>query len=311
MPKASFNPDLAKQGGGGVEAGKYRVKSAKTQNIKTDFRPNQLYLVLDLITLDANWQPVREAEQQDMRLSFGQESLKHYRPAVAKNETDLDPVPQSDEPDAEGNTVHMLDSEPFNKSTAAMVFLESLAKQGFPKATLNNAYAPDFAGLEFELASYSPKDCNDKFGMRLNTKPVKDKDDSTKTIDITYKVATKWNNPNYLSGNSSTTSSTSTAATQSTSTGAASVESPEDLTTKVLKLVAERKKGSEIKSMQALFGFVTNEYTKHNPKLPPSQLAAVQSLVKNPEFVAEKFAEIGVTAEYDNDGKPTKFTVPA
>lgn len=312
MPKMSLNPDLAKQGGGGVEAGNYRVKIAKNANIKTDYRPNQIYFVLDLATLDANFQPVRDSEDQELKLSYGQESLKHYRVGVAKDANDQDPVAKSDDPDQEGNTIVPQDSEPFNKSCAAMVFLESLKKQGFPVDILNRGYAPDFQGLEFTLASYSPKECNDKFGTRLNTKPVKDKDDPTKTIDITYKVVTKWNNPNYLGGASSAAAS-GTTTSSAAPTNAVATESAEELLPKVLKVVAERKKGTEIKSKQALFGFVTNEYTKHNPKLPPSKLPEVQKIVNdNLEFVAEVFAEYGVTAERNDEGVLTgKFLVPA
>lgn len=311
MPKMSLNPDLAKQGGGGVEAGNYRVKAAKNANIKTDYRPNQIYLVLDLAQLDASFQAVREAEDQDLRLSYGQESLKHYRVGVARDANDQDPTPKSDNPDEEGNTIVPQDAEPFNKSCAAMVFLESLKKQGFPIDVLNRGFAPDFAGMEFTLASYSPKECNEKFGTRLNTKPVKDKDDPNKTVDITYKVVTKWNNPNYLGGGQSTST---TSSSSGTSTAApTTTETAEELTTKVLKVVADRKKGTEIKSKQALYGFVTNEYTKHNPKLPPAKLPEVQAVINNNlEFVADAFAELGVTAERDANGVLTgKFQVPA
>lgn len=309
MPKLSLNPEHAKQGGGGIEAGKYRVKAAKNQNIKTDYRANQLYLVLDLIQLDANWQPVREAEEQELRLSYGAESLKHFRPAVAKSATDPDPVPQSDAPDAEGNTIFALDSEPVNRSCAVMVMMDSLMKHGFPKATLDNGYAPDFVGMEFELASYSPKECNEKFGTRLNTKPMKDKDDPTKTVDITYKVAVKWNNPNYLSGAStvgSATTTTTTAAQVATAN-----ESPEELAAKVLKVVIDKKKGSEIKSAQAVNGFVTNAYTQHNPKLPASQLSAVQALVKDPASLAKILVNVGVDVPFDDEtGEPKPVTYP-
>lgn len=306
MQKASFNPDLAKQGGGGVEAGKYRIKAAKTQNIKTDYKANQLYLVLDLIQLDANWQPVREAEEQELRLSFGNESLKHYRPAKANGPTDPDPVDQGDAPDAEGNTVGVLDSEPFNRSTSAMVFFDSLAKHGFSKEKLNECYTPMFAGMEFELASYSPKECNEKFGTRLNTKPMKDKEDPTRTVDITYKVAVKWNNPNYLSGQS--TANTAAAPAQTT---ASPSESPEELAAKVLKVVIDKKKGSEIKSAQAVNGFVTNAYTQHNPKLPASQLSAVQALVKDPASLAKILVNVGVDVPFDDEtGEPKPVTYP-
>lgn len=310
----TLNPDLAKQGGGGVEAGNYRVKSAKNQNVKTDYRPNQIYLVLALDQLDANFQPVREGEEQELRLSYGQESLKHYRVGVARDGNDQDPVAQSDEPDVEGNTIVPLDSEPFNKSCAAMVFLESLKKQGFPVETLNNGFAPDFAGMEFTLASYSPKECNDKFGTRLNTRPVQDRQDPTKTIEITYKVVTKWHNPNYLGSAASqgaTTATASAPAGGSASTTTVS-ETPDELFTKVLKIVAERKKGGEIKSWQAFQGFVTNEYVKHNPKLPLSQLPAVQALSKDKEKVVEKLSELGIVPTYDDAGQATGvFQIPA
>lgn len=309
----TLNPDLAKQGGGGVEAGNYRVKSAKNQNVKTDYRPNQIYLVLALDQLDANFQPVREGEEQELRLSYGQESLKHYRVGVARDGNDQDPVAQSDEPDVEGNTIVPLDSEPFNKSCAAMVFLESLKKQGFPVETLNNGFAPDFAGMEFTLASYSPKECNDKFGTRLNTRPVQDRQDPTKTIEITYKVVTKWHNPNYLGSAASQSGAATTASTTTSgSAPAATAETPDELFTKVLKIVAERKKGGEIKSWQALQGFVTNEYVKHNPKLPASQLPAVQALSKDKEKVIGHMLDIGITPVYDGAGQPTgAFQVPA
>ncbi|HEV2174358.1 MAG TPA: hypothetical protein VGR71_12360 [Nitrospira sp.] len=299
MPKMSLNPDLAKQGGGGVEAGNYRVKSAKNQNIKTDYRPNQIYLLLDLATLDANFQLVREAEDQDLRLSYGAESLKHYRVGVAKDANDPDPVAKGDNPDEEGNTIVPQDSEPFNKSCAAMVFLESLKKQGFPVDVLNRGYAPDFAGMEFTLASYSPKECNEKFGTRLNTKPVKDKDDPTKTIDITYKVVTKWNNPNYL-GQSSGSQQTSTGnATAPAQAPAGNTESGQELLTKAIKVVIDRKKGGEIKSEQAMTGFVVNGFTQS--KLPAAKLSEVQALIKDGKAVALALQANGVPVAFNED----------
>ena len=304
MKKGSLNPDLAKQGGLGIEKGKFLVKSAKFQNRKTEYRENQMYLVLGCAVLDDNYQPVREAEDVDLQFSFGKESLKHFRPALGKDVNDQDPVDQGDAPDAEGNTFGLLDGEPVNRSTAVMVLFDSLVKQGFPKATLDLGWAPSFVGLQFELATYTSKECNEKFGTRLNTKPMKDADGTEKPVS--YKVAVKWQNPNYLSGAAAAPTATTTGAAPVT----ASSESDEDLLTRVIKVVADRKKGSEIKTEQALFGFVTNEYTKHNPKLPTARLAAVQALAKNAAAVAKAFVEAGLPVEFDDDGAPKPITYP-
>src|SRR5215469_14172233 len=177
--KGSFNPDLAKQGGGGLEKGKVRVKAGKTQNIKTDFKANQLYLVLDVEMLDENWNTVREAE-------------------------------------------------PVGRSTGIMVFFDSLVKHGFPKAILDLGWAPSFVGMEFEFATYTSKECNEKFGTRLSTKPIERTDDkgNKESVNVTYKVATKWNNVNYL-GNGNGVSSASSQIATGTATSAAASEPDE------------------------------------------------------------------------------------
>ena len=311
--KGSLNPDLAKQGGGGVEKGKFLVKTAKYQNIKTDYKANQLYLVFGCAVLDDTYNPVREAEDIEIRWSFGTESLKHFRPAVGKDANDQNPTEKTDNPDDEGNTFMIVDGEPVNRSTGVMVLMDSLVKQGFPKATLDLGWAPSFVGMQFELATYTAKECNEKFGTRLNTKPVERTDDkgNKESATITYKVVVKWQNPNYL-GQSSTSQAASTgASTAAAAVPASTNESPEELLTKVLKMVTTRKKGSEIKSQQALFGFVTNEYTKHDPKLPAAQLSAVQSLTKDPGAVAKALFNIGLPIELDDDsGEPKPVTYP-
>lgn len=309
--KGSLNPDLAKQGGGGVEKGKFLIKASEYKNIKTDYKANQLYLVWNCALLDDNYNPVREAEDVEIRFSFGTESLKHFRPAVGKDASDQNPTEKSDSPDEVGNTFVITDGEPVSRSTGVMVLMDSLVKQGFPKATLDLGWAPSFVGMQFELATYTAKECNEKFGTRLNTKPVERTDDkgNKESATITYKVVVKWQNPNYLSGPATSTASSAPATT--TNASVTSSESPEDLFTKVLKVVVTRKKGGEIKSQQALFGFVTNEYTKHDPKLPASQLSAVQGLTKDPAQVAKALFNIGVITELnDETGEPNPVTYP-
>jgi hypothetical protein len=314
MKKGSFNPDLAKQGGLVVEKGKFQVKSAKIQNRKTDYRENQMYLILSCAVLDDNYNQVRESEDIDLQFSFGKESLKHFRPAVGKNVNDTDPVEQSDAPDAEGNTFGLLDNEPVNRSTAVMVLYDSLVKQGFPKATLDLGWAPLFVGMQFELATYTSKECNEKFGTRLNTRPIKDEKTGEEKL-VSYRVCVKWQNPNYLSspvsvGVLATSTSTATSSPVSGGVSATTTESDKDLLTRVIKVVADRKKGSEIKTEEAFHAFVTNEYIKHNPKLPSSRLAAVQALAKNALEVAKSFIEAGLPVELNDDGQPKPITYP-
>jgi hypothetical protein len=294
MPgRANWNPTQARQGGGGIEAGKYRVTAAKTQNLKSEYRPNQLNLVLTVATLDAAGHPVRDAEAQELRVSFGEKSLADFHPGFAAT-AEADTVDdRGDGIDAEGNTIYMLNETQFNKSCGAIVFLESLRKQGFPEAILNRTYAPDLIGLDFELATMTPKECNDKYGLRLNTKPMKDKDDPTKEVSITYKVVKTWLNPTYLGGTSTPAASASTGATNEAS--ATTSESVDAIATRVLHIIAERKKGQTVKSPAALLGFFTNEYSKVTPKLPPTMLAVCQAKLKDEDFLITALSEIGAT----------------
>ncbi len=290
MPKASLNPDRAKQGGGGVEAGNYQAEAVKFANIKTDFRPNQLYLVMDCAVLDKDGDKVRGADNVEITLSFGQKSLEAFHPGEASGPDDADPTDQGDGVDAEGNTVWCSGEESFNKSAGAIVFMESLAKAGFPKAILDRCYAPDLVGLKFALATEEPKKLNEKYGLRLNTKPMKDAQTGS-DVNITYKVAEKWLNPNYLSGGDA-------KAKGGKANGAAKDEpalSGEDLAMHVLGEVAKLKAGEKnaIKSKNALVGFFTNVFTKGKYKGLPE----AQKLVKDDDWLAGAVATLGGTYE--------------
>jgi len=292
MPKASLNPDRAKQGGGGVEAGNYQAEAVKFANIKTDFRPNQLYLVMDCAVLDKDGDKVRGADNVEITLSFGQKSLEAFHPGEASGPDDADPTDQGDGVDAEGNTVWCSGEESFNKSAGAIVFMESLAKAGFPKAILDRCYAPDLVGLKFALATEEPRKLNEKYGLRLNTKPMKDAQ-SGEPVNITYKVAEKWLNPNYLSGGDA-------KAKGGKANGAAKEESkptdPEEIAKLVLAEVAKQKAGDKnaIKSKNALVGFFTNAYTKAKYKPGPT-LVEAQKFIKDEEWLVGAVAELGGT----------------
>jgi hypothetical protein len=289
MAKASLNPDRAKQGGGGVEAGNYQAEAVKFANIKTDFRPNQLYLVMDCAVLDKDGDKVRGADNVEIQLSFGQKSLEAFHPGTASGPDDTDPQDEGDGVDAEGNTVWCSGDESFNKSAGAIVFMESLAKAGFPKATLDRCYAPDLVGLKFALATEEPKKLNEKYGLRLNTKPMKDARDGSDVV-ITYKVAEKWLNPNYLSGGDAKAKKANGKVDHEE---AAKPTDPEEIAKEVLGIVAAQKAGekNKIKSKQALLGFFTNAYTKG--KYDAKQLVTVQKLVKDDDWIVGAVAELG------------------
>lgn len=297
MARPSLNPDKAAQGGGGIEAGNYEVLGAKFANIKTDFRPNQLYLALTLGVCDKDGDRVRGADDVDMHVSFGEKSLEAFHPGQADSPTG-DAEDQGDAPDAEGNTVYCEDGAQFNKSCGTIVFMESLAKAGFPKNILDRCYADDFVGLKFALASKPPKELNERFGLRLNTKPMTDRK-TGQPVDITYKIADKWLNPNYLSGGD--------AKPKGKANGKVAEDAPaltgKDLAMHVMGEVAKLKAGEKnaLKSKNALVGFFTNVFTKGKHKGLPE----AQKLVKDDEWLAEAVSELG--GFYDTETGVTTF----
>ncbi len=299
MPRPSLNPDKAKQSGGGVEAGNYEVVTAKFQAIKTDYRPNQLYLVLESAVLDKDADRVRGADPVEITLSFGAKSLEAFHPGEAGGPDDADPSDLGDSADTEGNSIYCLGDESFNKSASALVFMETLAKSGFPKNILDRCYAPDLVGLKFTLDTITPKEANDKYALRLNTKPMKDRE-TGEDVTITYKVCSKWLNPNFLSKDGKKEKSDKGEKATAGSNGnaeAAKATDPEEITKNVLALVAKLKAGekNKVKTKAALVGFFTNEYAKS--KQNPKQLSECHKLVKNDDWLTEALAELG--AVYD------------
>ncbi len=286
MPRVSLDPGKAKQGGSAVEAGNYLVTAAKFQNLKTDFRPNQPYIVFGCDVLDKDGDPVRGADPVEMNFSFGEKALELFHPGQADKPGE-EPEDQGDGLDAEGNTIYCTeDGGQFNKSCGAMVLFESLIKHGFPKEILDQCWAPAFVGLKFSMDTKEGRAINEQFGTRLSTKPTKDGG------TVTYKVATKWLNPNYLSGGD--------AKAKGKPNGKVAEDTkptdPEEIAKLVLAEVAKQKAGDEnaIKSKNALVGFFTNVYTKAKYK-PGTTLTEAQKYIKDEEWLVGAVAELGGT----------------
>lgn len=285
--RPSGNPDKAKQGGGGVEAGNYLVNAAKFQNMKSDYKVCQPTLVFGCDVLDKDGDLVRGEEPVEMYFSFGAKSLEAFHPGQSSGPDDDQPEDQGDGVDAEGNTIYCAGDEQFNASCGAIVFNTSLAKAGFPKNILDRCYAPDYVGLKFALATRTSKELNEKMGTRLSTKPTKDGG------TVTYKVAEKWLNPNYLmNGAGSNKKSTKTSAEPESK---AKPTEPEEIAKEVLEIVSREKAGPKntIKTKQALVGFFTNAYTKG--KYDPKKLKACQDFIKDEDWIVGAVAELGGT----------------
>ncbi len=303
MPRPSLNPEKARTGGGGIEAGNYEVVAAKFQNIKTDYRPNQLNMLFDLATLDKDGDRVRGADPVEMHLSFGQKSLEAFHPGQGKNQDDDDPQDMTDAVDAEGNTIFCKGNEQFSASCAALVFQKSLTALGFPKELQDKCWAPAYTGLKFSLDTLDPKTLNDRLKLRLNTKPMKDEDGQERAV--TYKIATKWLNPNYL------TSGTSANGAKSSASAAPAATSPEEIAAACIRKVAVQRAGPKnaIKTKQSLAGFATNAFATGKYK---ANLADVRKFFEDDDWIAAQVAEIGGEMDFNDDGAWTgKVTFPA
>lgn len=290
MPRPSLNPEKAKQGGGGPEAGNYLVTAAKFQNLKTDYKVNQLHQVFECTVLDKDGDAVRGADPVDLHFSFGEKSLEAFHPGQADS-PEANTEDQGMAIDAEGNTVYC-DEEgaQFNKSCGAIVFNETLVKHGFPKSVLDRCWAEDFVGLKFELAVKNSKEINDKYGTRLSTKPTKDGG------IVTYKIAEKWLNPNFLSKDGKKAKDGAKGADKSddgADTKPAKLTDPEEIAKHVLGLVAGSRAGEKgkIKTKAQLVGFFTNEYARS--KQDPKKLSECQKMVKDDDWIIGAIAELG------------------
>ena len=291
--RASLNPDKARQGGGGIEAGNYAIAAAAFRVIKTDYKPTQPALVLDLEQLDKDGDPVRGADTvSDVVFSLGEKALEAFHPGTVDSADAEDVEDQGSDVNAEGNTLFVAeDGAQLNKSCGAMVLMESLLKLGVPKPILARCYAPDFVGMKFSLATKTGKEINEWLGTRLSTKPTSDGN------TVTYKVATKLLNPKHFSNGagSGATSKKASKGEDSAAADSGRPTDPEDIAKFVLGKVAAAKAGekNKIKSKAALLGFFTNEYTK--AKFDPKSLGKAQGFVKDEDWVVGAVAELGGT----------------
>ena len=291
MPRPSANPDKARTGGGGVEAGNYLVNAAKFQNLKTDYKVCQPTLVLSCDTLDKDGDPVRGADPVEMYFSFGSKSLEAFHPGQCSGPDDDQPEDLGDAVDVEGNTIYCAGDEQFNSSCGAIVFNTSLVKAGFPKEILDRCYAPDYVGLKFSLNTRTSKELNEKMGTRLSTKPTSDGG------TVTYKVAEKWLNPNYLTSSNGAGKSKGKAAAEPEEAKKPKPTDPEEIAREVLVIVSKEKAGPKntVKTKQALVGFFTNAYTKG--KYDPKLLKKCQDFVKDDDWALTEIATLGGSYE--------------
>lgn len=304
MPKASLNPDVAKSGGGGLEPGVYEIIAAKAINLKRGEQPTGLFIQLTADPCDKDGDKTG-ADSVEIDLSCGRKALEHFHPGVAKDRDDMDPEDQGDEVDAEGNTLWSDGEDQLHKSTAIMVFNESLKKVGFPITYLDAGYLPDFVGLKFDIAVMTAAEVNKLLNTRLNTKPMTGTDGVDR--DVTYKVVKRWLNPTALgAGDKKTTAKSKTTAAKPAA-GAASAAvntdkvgnaTAEDSAKLVLATIAGEKSGKTIKNNQALVGLVTQKAATQ--KMRSDLLKEVQALVKNEDWLAEALGELGV--EITDDG---------
>jgi|WetSurMetagenome_2_1015567.scaffolds.fasta_scaffold10394_7 hypothetical protein len=287
MARPSSNPDKARSGGG-VEAGNYEVTKAEYRNCKSDLKSNQPTLVFEAAVLDDAGDLVRGAEPVEMFFGMGARSAEAFHPGQCKGPLDDQPEDLGGNVDTAGNTIFCAGDEQFNRSCGYIVFNEALAKAGFPKTVLDQTYAPNYVGLKFALKTMTSKEINDRFGTRLNTKPMPDGG------IVTYKVCDRWLNPAYLSAGSQ--QGQAEAGTKSVAAGTAAATAAttaEDTAKAVLATLAKKKPGAKgaIKTPQALVGFATNEFTK--AKCPASMLAAVQGFFKDQAWVEDNVIGLG------------------
>lgn len=311
MPRPSLNPDRASQGTGGkIEQGIFEVTGAKYQNIKSDFKANQPHLVLDCAVLDKDGDRVKGADAVEVIFGFGGKAIEAFHPGTGSGPDDADPKDEGDGVDAEGNTIYCAGDQQFNKSCAAIVFAESLVKQGFPKDILDQTYAPNFAGLKFALNTFDSKTVNEKFGTRLNTKPFKDNDGNERAV--TYKVCEKWLNPNYLADakNGGSTKKGAAAKTEAPAADKSShtSKSDEELAQECLEAVAVARSGEKgtVKTAAQLVGLITNHYTA-KAKMPADRLKAVQAFVKADDYAWAKEAVAMLGGEWGDEPKVVVF----
>lgn len=294
MPKPSSNPDHAKTGGGGVEPGNYECKAAIYRNVKTDYKPKQPTAVLTCAVLDKDGDAVRGADDVEVFFPLGEKAMDSFHPGTADGPDD-EASDAGDGVDAEGPTLYC-DEEgaQINSSCGYNVFNTSLAKAGFPKELLGQSWAGNYVGIKFHLTTATAKECNDRFGLRLNTKPMADGG------TVTYKIADKWLNPDMHSktkAKDKTTKgkagATADAPPPPPATAAGSATDAATIAKEVLAAIAAAKPGeaNAIKSTTSLLGYYASKHAAM--KKPSNKMAECQKLLKDAAWLEEAVADLG------------------
>lgn len=309
MPRASLNPDKAKQGGG-VESGNYEVLASKSTNIQSDFKPVQPAIILTCAPLDREGQRVRDESDVEIPLAFGEKSASRFSPGMGQSMQDNDPKDMGKEVQVEGNTIYCEEGAQFNASAGAVVFLKSLAKLGFPAEVLDTCWLPAFVGMKFFLETLPAKDINAKIGTRLNEKPSADGG------TFTYKIASKWLNPEYIgkapvvsstasaqaTNTASTVSTASTASTKPTGTATTApttAMSLESIVKECIVRLAKLKSGKAVPTRGSLTGFLNNEFAKG--KFVGATLAQFKAALTDDEALKDALLSADVGAELTLD----------
>ncbi len=289
-----MNPDKAKQGGSAIPPGNYLVTAACFRNMKTDFKPNQLNLACTLAVLDKDGDLVRGADPEEIAFGFGEKSHDAFTPGNSKSIDDAEPEDMGPEVNVEGNTVYCSGDEQFNSSCGAIVFLTSLTNLGFPKELCDKTWAESLVGLKFTLDQLEAKDVNAKFNTRLNTRPLKDGG------TVTYKIATKWLNPKYLS-NPATTESATAKNGSAAAAPVSGAKTAEEIAVMCMNKVAAMRRGPKllIKSVGSLAGFFVNAFASNGYAKLGQELATVRAFVENTDWTTAKLLEMGADVEFD------------
>lgn len=300
MPRASFNPDKAKQGSSGIENGNYLVTAAKVANVEGFGKVVQPALVFTAELLDKDGDVVRDADSADIQFTFGPESAKRFSPGNGTSMTDIDPTDLGKDIDVEGNTLYCDEGAQLNASAAGTVFFKSLGKHGFPTDILEAAWAPAFVGLKFRLESLPGKEINEKFGLRLNEKPGK----SGQVFN--YKVATKWLNPDYLGKNGAGKSDTKTEAKSDKADAVKSA--PSDVLKTCVERLAKLKSGKgPIPTRMSANGFLKNEFSRTGGpgKTSGMTLPEFNKILADDELVKTALMDAGAELGLDDNGEWT------
>ena len=104
--------------------------------------------------LDADLDPIDDAEPEYHYFSLGKESVDRFHPGNIDNRDDDEPSDEGTDVDTEGNTINAVNGAVLNKKCKWMIHCASLEKQGFKPEILNKGYLPDHVGLKGHVITH-------------------------------------------------------------------------------------------------------------------------------------------------------------